>query len=182
MCGQLKMSQASNQVKWCLDKAKKEIEECEKLGKRKKHRGLLSIKPDIETAKKHIEKAKHNLKAINHLQKGNFSDISISMVFYSMYHCMLAIVAKFGYESRNQTCTISLIEYLKEEDKIEIDSKFIEMLKYIEAEDEQESNVIEMREEFTYGIEIPAKDKTEIKELIEKCKELIDITSEIVHH
>lgn len=176
------MSQASNQVKWCLNKAKKEIEECEKLGKRKKHRGLLSIKPDIEAAKKHIEKAKHNLKAINYLQKGNFSDISITMVFYSMYHCMLAIAAKFGYESRNQICTISLIEYLKEEGKIDIDSKFIDMLKYAKVEDKQESNVIEMREEFTYGIEIPKKNEIEIKELIGECKELIDIVSEIVHH
>ncbi len=37
------MSQASKQVEWCLSKAKKEIEECKKLGKRAKHRGLLKI-------------------------------------------------------------------------------------------------------------------------------------------
>lgn len=35
------MSQASKYVQWCLHKAKKEIEECKKLGKRAKHRGLL---------------------------------------------------------------------------------------------------------------------------------------------
>lgn len=52
------MSQASKQVKWCLNKAKREIEECEKLGKRKKHKGLLEIEPDIEIAKQHIKKSK----------------------------------------------------------------------------------------------------------------------------
>ena len=96
------MSHASNQIKWCLNKANKDIEECKKLGKREKHRGLLEIEPDIEMAKKHIEKAKHNLKAIDYLLKGNFSDVTFSMIFYSMYHCFLAIASKFGYESRCQ--------------------------------------------------------------------------------
>ena len=35
------MSQASKHVEWCLKKAEKEIEECKKLGKRQKNRGLL---------------------------------------------------------------------------------------------------------------------------------------------
>ena len=173
------MSRASNQIKWCLNKAKKEIEECEELGKRKKHRGLLKINPDSEIAKKHIRKAQHNLKAINYLLKGNFSDVSINMVFYSMYHCMLAIAVKFGYESRNQTCTISLIEYLKEEGKIDISNRYIDMLKY--AEVGEENSIIEMREELTYGIEISAENKAEINELIDDCTKLIDITKEIVY-
>lgn len=45
------MSQASNCVKWCLNKAKREIEECKKLGKRQKHRGLLKIEVDIDEAR-----------------------------------------------------------------------------------------------------------------------------------
>lgn len=175
------MSQASNQVRWCLIKAKKEIEECKKLGKREKHRGLIKISPNLEIAKKHIEKAKHNLKAIDYLLKGDFSDVSYSMVFYSMYHCFLAIGFKFGYESRNQTCTISLIEYLKEQGKIEIDDEYIEMLKYADIEEKQESSVIEMREEFTYGIELSAEDNTKIKEMIKECKKLIDIAKYIIY-
>ena len=42
------MSQASKHVEWCLNKAKKEIEECKKLGKRQKHRGLLKTNPNID--------------------------------------------------------------------------------------------------------------------------------------
>lgn len=58
------MSQSSNHVKWCINKANEEIKECERLGKRKKHRGLLKLNPDQKTAKKHLDKAKHNLEAV----------------------------------------------------------------------------------------------------------------------
>ena len=50
-------SQASKHLDWCLNKAKREIEECKNHGKRIKHRGLLKIKPDLKKAKEHIEKA-----------------------------------------------------------------------------------------------------------------------------
>ena len=56
------MSQASKHVEWCINKAKKEVEECKKLGKRIKHRGLLKIEPNIEEAKRHIKKAEHRAK------------------------------------------------------------------------------------------------------------------------
>ena len=174
------MSQASNHVKWCLNKAKKEIEECKKLGKRQKHRGLLEINPDIDKARDHIEKAEHNLKAISSFKEIGFSDWSIAAGFYSIYHCFLAITVKSGYESRNQTCTIALIELLKEEGKISIDGKYIDMLKEADIEEVQWSKVTEMREEYTYGAEISVEDGSKIKTLIETCKEIINITKEIV--
>lgn len=174
------MSQASKHIRWCLNKAKKEIEECKKLGKRIKHRGLLSIEPDIDGARKHIEKAEHNLNAISKFKEIGFSDWSIAAGFYSIYHCFLAIAVKFGYESRNQTCTIALIEWLKEEGKINIDEKFIDILREVAVGGVQESKVIEMREDYTYGIEISVEDETKIKDLIKICKEAIDSTKMIV--
>jgi uncharacterized protein (UPF0332 family) len=164
-----------------LNKAKKEIEECEKLGKRKKHRGLLEIESDIETAKKHIEKATHNLELIDILEKKGYTDWSVNAAFYVIYHCFLGIAIKFGYESRNQTCTVSLIEYLKEEGKIAIDDKYIDMLKYAEVDEGKGNSVIEMREELTYGIKISAQDKDKIKELCKDCKALIDVAKEIIY-
>lgn len=174
------MSQASKHTKWCLDKAKKEIEECKKQGKRIKHRGILQTIPSVDMARKHIVKAEHNLKAVSRFQEIGFSDWSIAAGFYSIYHCFLAIAVKFGYESRNQECTIALIEWLKEEGKIDIDAKFIDMLKHADIEELQESNVIEMREDYTYGIQTSVKDETKIKELIKSCKEMIDATKIIV--
>ncbi len=174
------MSQVSKQVKWCMDKANKEIAECKKQEKREKHRGILEKEPDIEDARQHLEKAKYNLKAVNHLLKGNFIDLSISTIFYVNYHCFLAIASKFGYESCNQTCTISLIEWLKEEGKIAIDNKFTAMFKY-EEDGKKEDSLIEMREESTYGIEINEGQKEKVQQLLQDCKELIDETNEIIY-
>ena len=173
------MSQASKQVLCCLKKAEKELAECKRLGTRPKHRGLKEIQQDSEEAKRHIEKALHDLKATEYLLKGKFSDVGAGTVFYAMYHCFLAIAAKFGYESGNQTCTISLIEYLKEQGKIDIDAKFIELFKY-EDREAQEGSAIDIREASTYGVKIAANEK-KIEELLTMCKELIDKTKDIVY-
>ncbi len=148
------MSQVSKQVDWCIKKAQEEIEECKKQGKKPKHRGLLKVKPSIEEAKRHIEKAEHDLNVTKYLIKGGFRDASIGTIFYTMYQCFLAISAKFGYESGNQTCTIALIESFKEEGKIDLDEKFIRYFKY--EDDEIKDSIIEMREDYTYGTDITA--------------------------
>ena len=139
------MTEASNKVEWCLRKAEKELQE------RQKHRGLVKTAPNIEEARKHIEKAEHNLRAISYFNKGGFSDWSMSAGFYCIYHCFLAIGCKFGYESRNQECTIALMRTLKEDGTINIDNKFIEALEESNESERQESSVIEKREFYTYG-------------------------------
>ena len=174
------MSQAYKHVEWCIKKAKKEIEESKNLGKSPKHKGLLEIKPSTEEAKKHILKAEHNLKAVAKFKEIGFSDWSIAAVFYSIYHCFLAIAFKFGYESKNQTCTIALIEYLQENGKINIDKKFIDILKYSDMGIDI-SKVIEMREEYTYGVDIAFDDTTKIEDLIKTCKDIIFITKNIIY-
>ncbi len=114
------MSQASKHVEWCLNKAKKEIEECKDLGKRAKHRGLLKVSSSIEEAKKHLAKAEHDFEGITKFKEIGFSDWSMSAGFYCIYHNFLAIAAKFGYESSNQTCTVALMRFLKETGKVKI--------------------------------------------------------------
>ena len=159
------MTHAENKVDWCLKKAEKELKEG------KKHRGLIKSKPNLDEAKKHLGKAEHNLSAISYFDKGGFSDWSLSAAFYCIYQCLLAILSKFGYESRNQECTIALIKHLKEQNKIEIDIKFIES---IESEKEKiESRIIEEREFYTYGTTISVEDKEEIKKSIGLCKDCI---------
>ena len=175
------MSQASNHVTWCINKANKEIKECKTLGKHLKHRGLLEINADVKKAKDHINKSEHNLKAVRKFNQVGFSDWSITAGFYSIYHCFLAIAVKFGYESRNQTCTIALIEHLNEQGKINVPQKFIDMIKYEEAEERHESTIIEMREEYTYGIETSVKDSEEIDLLVKNCQDMIDLTKQIVY-
>ena len=84
------------------DKLKKCLKEGEK-GER--HKGLRKIEVSEEKIKGHLNKAIHNFKAMTSFQKTGFSDWSASAAFYCLYHCLLALIAKEGYESRNQICT-----------------------------------------------------------------------------
>ncbi|MBI2499470.1 HEPN domain-containing protein [Candidatus Woesearchaeota archaeon] len=166
------MTHAKNKVDWCLKKAERELKEG------RKHRGLVKSEPDIDEAKKHIKKAEHNLSAITYFDKGGFSDWSINASFYCIYHCFLAILSKYGYESQNQECTIALIKYLKEQKKIEIENIFIETL---ESEKEKiESRIIEEREFYTYGTTISVEDKEEIEKNTKLCKDCLDQTKRII--
>ena len=157
------MSQANNHVTWCLKKAEKEMQESGR------HRGLMKIPTNIEEAQNHITKAEHNFDAVHSFQEMNFSDWSVSAAFYTMYHCLLAILAKHGYESRNQECTISCITMLKEEGKIELSDSIIEALRRVEPDASHEKNVVAMRESFQYGVRISA-DEEELRKLTEICK------------
>src|SRR3989338_8259591 len=159
------MSEASNKVKWCLNKAKRELEESSL------HRGLVKAEGIEELAKKHITKAEHNLKAALYFEKGGFSDWSASAFFYCIYHCFLAVLRKFGYESRNQECTIAVIEMLKEEGKIPMGQKFIDALKITKTEERHESNAISLRENFQYSTDIDFESQEEFNKLVEMCKE-----------
>lgn len=69
------MSQIDNKVKWCINKAKKELEEG------KKHRGLIIITPNIDEVTNHIKKAEHNFKAIITFEQTGFGDWSVSALF-----------------------------------------------------------------------------------------------------
>ena len=171
---QSKMSHIYNKIKWCLKKAEKELENSDL------HRGLIKTGENIESANKHIIKAEHNLKAAIYFEKGGFSDWSTSAFFYCIYHCFLSILRKFGYESRNQECTIAVIEMLKEEEKINIDEKFINTLKITKSEEIHESSIIKLREEFQYNTDLHFKEKGEFNKLIELCKEAIDKTRDII--
>ncbi len=168
------MSQSSKKVEWCLRKAKRELEEGNK------HRGLVKRDANREEAEKHIFKAEHNLLAIEYFNLGGFSDWSMSAAFYCIYHCFLAIISKFGYESRNQECTIALLRYLKENQKIDLDDIFLQTLEEYDITDKQESSVIERREFYTYGTSISCNDKEEIEKSIKLCKECIDKTKNII--
>lgn len=97
------MGHLENKLEWCIKKAKNESE---------KHRGLKEVKPNMEKSERHINKASHNLKAMLYLIKGGFPDWAINASFYVRYHCLLAILVKHGYESRNQECTFIAVEHL----------------------------------------------------------------------
>ena len=161
------MSRASNHVQWCLNKAKEEI------AKGEQHRGLVKIKPDDQLALDYLKKADHNLEAFLHNKEGGFYDWTISIGFYVMYHCCLAIITKFGYESRNQECTLALIESLIEEKKLDEDfRKYLEAIKSADAGKKEEEQIQKMREKYQYtpAIDIDAQ---KVEELLGICQDMI---------
>lgn len=164
------MSHAKSKVKWCLKKAEKEGV---------KHRGLVKIKPNLEKARQHIKKAEHYLMATDYLKKGNFSDISTSTIFYAVYHCLLAIAIKFGYESRNQECTFALIYSLIENKKINLKEDLLQKISFLDTKDNEEKSTIEIREKCQYGTTLSIKDDI-YKELLELAKKVISDTKEIL--
>lgn len=147
------MSQAEKKVKWCLNKAKRELEGGDK------HRGLVQSKPDLEGAKNHISKAEHYLMASDYLKTGDFSDISASTLFYTIYHSLLAISAKFGYESENQECTFALIHWLAEEGKIDFDKGLLDEIALLSSGKEDKDTLVKVRERFQYGTELEMHEK-----------------------
>ena len=164
-------------MNYCLNKAKKELQEG------KKHKGLVEVKPDLKRAATHLNKAAHNFKAISAFSDIGFSDWSVSAAFYTIYHCFLAILAKHGYESRNQECTVSAIKYLKEQGKIELDDRFIEAFRsHAEVEERHvhtATDLRELREDFQYGVSVEYK--IGIEQLQKTCAEMLDIAKEEVH-
>lgn len=161
------MSQLEKFMKWCFDRG----EEGEK------HSGLKEVEPSVEIAREHIDKAKHYLDATLYLRK-KFSDVAVTQAFYVIYHCLLAILAKHGYESRNQRCTFAAIEFLIEEGKIDLDIEKIRKIATYDTKKAREEEVIALREEFQYGVETKVeKDKLDI--LIDDAKEYIGDFAEL---
>ena len=166
------MSHSKNKIDWCLKKAKKELEQGDK------HRGLIKLKPDLELANAHIAKAEHNLKAIIDFKNMGYSDWSASAAFYSIYHCLLAVIVKFGYESRNQECTFALIYNLIEENQIDLNKELLQEVHALKPDEKHESSsLIEVREIEQYGITLSLEDEI-FDKLLSIAKIFLDKTKE----
>lgn len=168
------MSYLKEKVEWCLKKAERELKE------EGKHRGLVRITPNSPKAKEHIKKAEHNLKLMINLKTTEFSDWCGSAAFYAMYHSLLAIIAKSGYETGNQECTFALFASLVEEGKISFDLSLLESVAKIDPQKQIERETItEIREEYQYGTKLSMEDKT-YEELLGTVKRILGESKKIL--
>jgi len=150
-----------NKTKDCFLSAKKAEE------KGKKYKGLLFIKPDDKKAEEYIAKAKTNLETCE-LFKNRRLDYKIPEEwFYTMYYCALAILSKFGVESRSQKCTALFLKYVKEKGLINYEDEFIDRIT-VYAEKEERTDVDE-REDARYGASIHSQ------EIIQKYDIMMDV-------
>lgn len=129
------------------------------------------IKPNDKVSEEHINKAKHNFRAADYNIKGGFSDWGVSQSYYAMYHSLLAILFKLGYESKNHECTINAVEYLIEEGKIGLDLKDIAFIRTTEQMTSKDAK--SLREEFQYGTETTVNEKL-LKELLDNAKSVVE--------
>ena len=169
------MSKAKSKVEWCLRKAEKELKESGS------HRGLVESEPDFNKAREHIKKAERYLNATEFINKGGYSDIATGTVFYAMYHCLLAISVKNGYESRNQECTFALMNKLIEDKKIDFGKGILDRIALAEPKDgeETEKTSVKIRERFQYGTDFNVEENL-YEELVDLAKEVISMAKVIV--
>ncbi|MFH1591843.1 MAG: hypothetical protein ABIB47_00545 [Candidatus Woesearchaeota archaeon] len=165
--------ETEEKVKECFKSAKKDEE------RDKKHKGLLTVEPNQKKAKEYLERAKESLEFCDFYRKRGADYKIPEEWFYSLYYCALAILTKFGVESRSQRCTALFIGYLREKGLIEYDEEFINRI-VVHKEKDKESDVDE-RERAKYGSWIKSDDVRErydkmmnlSRKAISQCEEIV---------
>ena len=160
------MSQIDEHLKWCLKDAKR----------------LVKTKSDLDLAQKHVKKSEYNYGVVQTLERLKMYDWAFNVGFYSIYHCFLAILSKYGYESRNQACTITALHTLINDKKLDLDKDLVTQFDTLDVEKNiTNPTVRERRELSTYGVEtsIDLEQLKKMKELILKVqRETIRILGE----
>ena len=137
-------------VKACFINARKDEE------KGKKHRGLLKSEIDDKKSEEYAQKAKKNLGLCELYKKQGYDYKIPEEWYYTMYYCALAILAKFGVDSRSQKCTALFLRYVKDKGLINYDDEFIDRIK-VYSEKEEKSDV-DKRENSRYGSSVKSED------------------------
>ena len=149
------MPSSKSKLNWCLASKKR----------------MRKIPPNDKLSKEHVEKAKHNLRAADYNVQGHFDDWAVSQSYYAMYHALLAILFKKGYESKNHECTINTVEFLIENKEINFS---IEDLSFIRTTEQMTTkDAKSLREEFQYGTQTDVN-KVLLTELLEKSKSIVE--------
>lgn len=147
------MRQLDNHLKWCLNDPKR----------------LIKIKPDLDLAQKHLKKSEYNYQVLQTLEELKIYDWALNIGFYAIYHCFLGILSKYGYASQNQSCTITILLKLIEDNKLNLDKDIILQFDSLDIKDKLTNPTIRHeREMSTYGVEtsIDLEQLKRIKELI----------------
>jgi len=146
----------------------------------KKHKGLLIIDKDESKAKEYIKKAKDSLEMCDLFKEKRFDYKIPEEWFYSMYYCALAILAKFGVESRSQRCTALFLRYIKDKGVIDIDDDFVDGITV--HKEKEEKSYVDDREEARYGTYVKNDDIIGKYDMMNNvCKKIISKTEDIIY-
>lgn len=163
----------ADEVRDCFVSALKD----EKKGK--KHKGLLISNPDARKAEEYLSKAKRNLELCDFYKEKGFDYKIPEEWFYTLYYCALAVLSKFGIESRSQKCTAAFLRYAKDTNLIEYGDEFIDRIT-VYSNKEERSDVDE-RESARYGSSIKSEEvASKYERMTTMCKKAISQCEEIV--
>jgi len=163
------MGKVEKVFSWCLQQGEKG----------EKHKGLKKLaKPNIEESEAQLKKADSDLQTMQYLYDGNKTDWVASTAFYAMYHSLLAVVFKLGFESRNQECTINAIEYFMRQGRISLEQEYIDIIR-LAQEQGNKPDAKTVREKYQYGTETSMEDKL-CQQLMEKARKFVDRMKEVL--
>ncbi len=163
----------AKEVEDCFESARKDEE------KGKKHRGLLIALPDDNKAREYLTKAKANLELCGLYREKGFDYKIPEEWFYTLYYCALAILSKFGVESRSQRCTALFLRYAKNNGLIEYDNEFIDRITVYSGKEEKSD--VDEREKARYGSSVKSKEvASKYDYMANVCKKAISQCEEIV--
>ena len=155
---------------------KDKIKDCLKEGEKgERHKGLRKTNIFEDSIEGHINKAVHNFNAIDIFHRSGYSDWSASASFYCLYHCLLALLAKKGFESRNQGCTFAMIENMIDNKEVSLTKEELKEIfdKDVTQDLEHSSKILDIRENMQYSIKTSLEEK-EFIHLRERTKFLFD--------
>src|SRR3989338_6153428 len=149
------MPNSKSKLDWCLASEKR----------------MKNILPNDKLSKEHIEKAKHNLRAADYNVKGHFDDWVVSQSYYAMYHALLAILFRKGFDSKNHECTFNTIEILIESGEIDFSREDLTFIRTTEQMTPKDAK--SLREEFQYGTKTEVNEVL-LSELLQKSKAIVE--------
>jgi uncharacterized protein (UPF0332 family) len=136
------------------------------------------IENNKELMLSHLKKARHNLEffKINKEHK-QFNDWLIVTLYYSLYHCALALITNKNYASKNHYATILIL--IKEYSITKDEAKLINELSINKKDAELYTNLKEDRHSASYATEIRFNQEV-IDKYEEQVLDFINKTEEII--
>ena len=139
---------------------------------------IRKIEDNKELVKSHIKKARHNLEFFKLNEKQNrFNDWLIVILYYSLYHCALALITNKNYSSKNHYATILILinEYSITKDE----AKLLDDLSINKDDAELYTNLKADRHDASYATMIRFNQETiidyesKVLDFINKAEEII---------
>jgi uncharacterized protein (UPF0332 family) len=162
-----------DKIKDCFSLARKSED------KGMKHKGLLVVSKDDKKAEEYIRKAKTNLLTCGFYRENRLDYKIPEEWFYTIYYCALAILAKFGVESRSQKCTALFLRHVKNKGLIDYDDKFIDSITVYSGKGER--TIVDEREDARYGSSVHSEEILQKYDMMmETCRKCISQCEEII--